>query len=115
MSANDFSRGYPRNGQWVVLDGKHVGICQGPGTTQHRTEVDPMSGETVVRGLPVPGEVATPLDFGRLVQVDLVDKTGFRTVVQLLVQVSRLDPVTDRAQIPADRLETYSPTWTPTP
>lgn len=35
MSAKDFSRGAPRSGQWVVLDGKHLGIACGPDLGHH--------------------------------------------------------------------------------
>jgi hypothetical protein len=48
-------------------------------------------------------------------QVDIVDETGFITKAHLLIDVTRLTPVTKREQIPAPRLRTCDPKWEPRP
>ena len=113
MSAKDFSRGHPRRGQWCFLDGKHVCIASGKATAQHSVAQDPTSGEIVVKQLPAPSAVVTPHADPELYQVDLVDKTGFKTLVILLAKVDRLTPITKREDVPADRLATYLATWHP--
>ena len=63
MPAKDFSRGAPRSGQWVILDGKHVGIGCGPDLGHHGLRFG-RDGEFRVVSSPPPGTVPACAEAG---------------------------------------------------
>lgn len=133
------SRGVPRNGQWVILDGKYVGVCSGPaigGENGHKVSHDPMSGERLVtriprtsalteivggevRSLPAAAENEPYTEDGKAVPdlwcFHLVHKDKPMEAGPYLVHIDRLAPVTDAKDIPAWRRKSHSPRFTPVP
>jgi len=101
-----FSRGMPRIGQWVFLDGKTIGIMANYDHGAFKTV-----GDVIVHQPQIKPAIST--GDPKKCHVDIVDETGFMTKASLLVDVSRLTPVTRREDIPAPRLKTCAPGWSP--
>ena len=87
-----FSKGLPRNGQWVVLGGR-VGIAY---ALKDQAMVLAEDGEIFVR-------------------VDLVHPKTGHTGDLVKAKLSELSPLTDKSKIPAQRLKTMDPKWNPRP
>jgi len=95
-------------GQWVLLDNKQVGIFCGMDHGHHKVVGEVIVSQPTVR-------VANPQPNPTKCQIDIVDASGFVTTSHLLVDISRVSPVTKREQVPAARLKTCLPTWQPRP
>ena len=93
---NTFSRGVPRNGQWVIVDGKLVGIA-------HKRDVKDES-----TGLRVPE--TWPSGKAR---IHFVDETGFGVTMDALVDITHMAPLLDKSLIPGPRLKTMDVNWSP--
>lgn len=105
MPAKDFSRGYPRRGQWVVTTEPLELEQEGQTATLHMGRL----------GIVTPARDAEPRSL-EAVWVDLVDEaSGFVTILRLQIPLEKLIPVLTRDRIPKPRLETMAPSWTPAP
>lgn len=113
-----FSRGVPRPGQWVLVDGTILGIAVEP------NRVGPLGksafgvlGEDVITRVPPAHDVIFKASLPDLTswRVDVVDKTGVNTVGSLLVALGRLEPLTDLQRIPPERRATCALGWSPLP
>ncbi|HKS16985.1 MAG TPA: hypothetical protein VJU16_06715 [Planctomycetota bacterium] len=100
-----FSGGWPRPGQWVLLDvggQKRLAICNPPGSGKHDEDLRKFL-----------------LEHPDVVRVDLVEmegpRAGLKTIAHELVNVMDLAPLLDRSRIPAPRLKTMDPKWEPVP
>lgn len=108
MALEHFSRGYPRIGQWVLIDGSVLGIFSGPlpaAATKKNGVVEATSKLKVFKTLPT----GKTKDW-----VDLVGEEGEYTG-HMLVALDRLTPLLDRNKIPAKRLAKMDPKWQPSP
>jgi hypothetical protein len=120
--------GRPRNGQWVTIDGKTLGIAvESDRLSSADRTVDKVAihagtsffvtmGDVITR-FPYPHDPAflSGLPDPARFRVDVVDATGVNTVGSVLVAVTRLEPVVDLQAIPEPRRKTCAPGWSPRP
>lgn len=114
-----FSRMYPRSGQWVMVDGKRVGVAISPDDGGWKLEGDVVVSRDIPEldrprreWPPVRANIGTPT--GKWL-VEVLYKSGLRVDRHLVIGLDRLTPVMSREQIPAQRLATYDPKWEPSP
>ena len=99
----EFSAGRPRPGQWVlvkVAGVERLGICSPPGQAKQDAQLRAFLMENPSK-----------------LRVDLVEmegpRAGLKTAMSVIADVSDCAPLLDRSRIPAPRLSTMDPNWSP--
>lgn len=118
----------PRRGQWVLVHGLSPEFVKAAGGEDPvlgiAAEVDhgkfKTIGDIIVSGPKVARKhdkvfVAGKADLNKW-RVDIVDpEDGFARIGMVLVSIDRLEPLLDKKRIPARRLATMDPSFTPVP